>query len=1416
MQILSYLFFFLVSTAVFSQQLYYTKAKQFQSTDFVTKSKNRIDHNGNKYIAGIFSGVTDFSLLSNSVNTTAVHQELFVVKYNSADSLLWVKQIKDLNNYGEVGLHVIDLEISSSGSVYLAYERAYSPIEPQNVLKDSIGYTVDNSHNVLKLDQSGNTIFNIEFEQYNENTILNLKDISLAPNDELFVTSLVSNTVELNPLGSPQQYTPYSSSDIVIAKYNSNGVFIRSRSIIDTVNSNIMNVNAASDNDGNLYLSAIMRGVAAFTQDSASKNIKVVGGDRTSGFLAKYNQALSLQFSNVIDPSNIEEFADIRAISVQKATGNPLFAITGNLQSSTDFDPSANTDILSPYLQSTTSYIAWYSKSTGNFVRSFRLGSPNTNTVFHNFDFIPNGDLIVAGQTNDTILDLDPTDSVYILQNVEKTNEFFIATYNSSNKRAIQGRPIVYGYAESSFFNSIAGTNSRVEFLAFSDEFSGYVLKEQLSGQPYTLLQNSNSNLFASYLSILPVNAVTNSSSNIQRVSANVSGSINNGEKDTILHRGFAFSFTNNAPLISNSDTVRVSGSYGSYTKTLQNLTPKRTYYFRSFVVTPSKVVYGVIDTFTTKFTVDTVKTLSGIINQPPTSISLEWNFEQEKLITRKFYIYRASDSTTLFSNFALVDSVSRDTTDILQKFTTSTLIGGNRYTFFVIAKADTFGPSSPFYFASLPAVPKLFTATKVLDTAKGISISFQLENSDSATQRCIVYVIKGTSADSAQMIPIDTIVRLNKQILFTKQYRTLFGKRIFDGTYTFRVRTLSKNVLSSPTAFQTVVFEPDSLKITSVPPDSACISRVYQHKILTSYTGIGALTYSLLGGPNGMSIDPVLGTILWTPNPTAAAVSNVSVVVRSEYNPSVEANLTYTVRKVDCTSPPEYNVACGLLKVNVVNSLGGLSTITALKVDENIQPDENITFTKSGTDTINLLLPKGLYQVSLLQENGVEHWYNAEFAFQSPDINIVCNDSVAINFVYTVLDTTPIQFIGVIRSTLNNDPIKGTVRFMPTTGIGQTLDIETDIAGVFTANVPRLGVYSVQATAIGFLPTFLDSSSNPLSGRLVGPFSDNSSGNIITMKPIPAPAVSVRGILLDENGNPQPGIVAAYRSPTGGIAAGRRQHIQFATVVGTDGHWTLDNLELGEYTIVAIPTTGFAYSKTHVGGFYSKTDDLLVQTWEEATVVPVYFSGVDLPSAIRFPLRTARPGVASFFGLLSRVVGLKAGETPLSTITDPGVIIMLSDQQNKPAGFGISNNQGLVGITGLSGGTYNGTASIPGLNSIDFIVEIDPKKKSDTIIISLTETESDPPTSVVDNISNTFSVSPNPVRSAMTITFENNSVSIVQIMDLSGKSIASIPIFSPQTKYLEVSTSNIPNGAYYVVTTSKYGTDSKLVIIQK
>ena len=1510
----------LINVSAYSQQLYYSNAKQFpQTKGSVEKSILKLDLEGNKYLVGTFSGMTDVSLLSSPIEAEAKELEMFIAKYNSSDSLIWMVQVNDPNEYGNVTLYPFDLEVSSSGSVYVAYKKVVFGYETENTKKESIKFNFPNSNNVLKLDENGNTLFNLEFESYNENQLMNIIDVSTSQEDEFFITSEVFTKVNLNPLDQEQIYKPYTKEDIVIGKYDSKGLFMRSRTIVNLKESKIKNVKATSDDEGNFYIIGIMSGVAAFTQDSSDINEVNVGGDRTSAFITKYNRALSFEFAQVIDPVNASENVDVSSIAVQKNSKNEFFAVMGSLDFEIDIDPSKSTNILKPYEYSTSSYIAMYAKKDGSLVRYLLLGSPKTITRFRYFDFIPNGNIILAGETDANLLDLDPSEKDYLLNNTQFTNTHFLSTYNSKDFSPIQGRPVVYGYSKGPFFKGIAGTNSTVDILAFPNEFSEDTLHEQVSGSPFIIENSNDVELYVSYRIVLPVNISTISATNVSRISAIVSGSINDGEKDTILHRGFAYSFTNSTPIISNADSTRVEGNYGLYSKSLKNLRPKRTYYFRSFVKTPSNILYGEIKTFTTPFVVDTVKALTGVIkplsnsitlnwslpperlvtnkfyiyratdstkvlskftlvdslsrdtskvlqtyistglsrgkkysyyvianadtlgppspffhaslpliidtvkaltgviNNPPTSVTLNWNFPQERLITRKFYIYRATDSTTNLSNFTLIDSVARDTTDIAQTYTSSSLIGGNRYTFYVIAKADTIGPRSPFVYASLPAVPTAFSATKVLDTTKSITLSFSLAASDSATQRCIVYAVNGTEADSAQLIAIDTIVRVNKQTVFSKNYRTPFGKRIFNGSYTFRVRTLSKNVISEPTPLQTVVFAPDTLLFTTTPKDSACQDFEYQQNIQTKYTGIGELLFTLVGGPNGMTIDPNTGTLNWTPSTESLPLSTVVANVQSEYNPALKATLEYKIRKVDCTPPPEYNVSCGILNVVITGSSGSLSTVTATKVNENTQPDEIIEFKKAGTDTIRLPLPKGLYQVSLLQENGQIQWYNAVEAFESPDITIVCDDSVQANFTYVVVDTTPITFSGVLRNTLNNDPIVGSVRFIIRTEVGSSFEIPTNENGEFTARLKRNITYNLLANANGFLPTFLDSATNILDSRIIGPFDGNSTNNIIAMKPRNTLSVSIRGILMDEEGSRQSGIVAAYRvtDPSGRKVFNAMT--QFATFVGTNGNWTLDNLEIGGYVICAVPLTGFAYSRTHVGGFYASNQNLLVDKWEDATIVPVLFNGVPLPTAIKLPLRSARLGNASFLGILIQDQGIvKKVEKQLSTISDPGVIIMLSDQNSKPAGFGISNNQGLVGITGLSGGTYNGTASKPGINSIDFTVEIDPKKRPDTVLITLDKTESDPVVSVGEKGVSRFTVSPNPIQSSMTISFEKRDIYFVEIMDLSGKSIASIPMVTPNVSSLQLSTMNIPNGVYYIVVTSKSGTETKLVIIQK
>jgi RHS repeat-associated protein len=115
---------------------------------------------------------------------------------------------------------------------------------------------------------------------------------------------------------------------------------------------------------------------------------------------------------------------------------------------------------------------------------------------------------------------------------------------------------------------------------------------------------------------------------------------------------------------------------------------------------------------------------------------------------------------------------------------------------------------------------------------------------------------------------------------------------RVDDDRGGYVTQTFSINVVS-----QSINHPPS---ITSNPPQAATVGKLYAYDLQGSDPDNDSLVWSLDASPTGMSIDPNLGTLRWTP--TADQLGSQSVVVRASdpYGGFATQSYTVTVRSVN------------------------------------------------------------------------------------------------------------------------------------------------------------------------------------------------------------------------------------------------------------------------------------------------------------------------------------------------------------------------------------------------------------------------------------------------------------------------------------------------------------------------------------
>ena len=119
---------------------------------------------------------------------------------------------------------------------------------------------------------------------------------------------------------------------------------------------------------------------------------------------------------------------------------------------------------------------------------------------------------------------------------------------------------------------------------------------------------------------------------------------------------------------------------------------------------------------------------------------------------------------------------------------------------------------------------------------------------------------------------------------------------RVDDGRGAAVIQTFTVSVLSSTTNH--------APQMVSIPRLAGIVGQLYSYNAQATDPDNDPLTWSLLTAPTGMSIDPALGTIRWTP--TLDQLGTNQVVVRAADSYGAWATQTYPVTVRTVNLPPQ------------------------------------------------------------------------------------------------------------------------------------------------------------------------------------------------------------------------------------------------------------------------------------------------------------------------------------------------------------------------------------------------------------------------------------------------------------------------------------------------------------------------------
>ena len=253
-------------------------AKNEGGTDWDVPLTIAIDNTGNIFIAGFFyspvMNIGSFTLIKNSSIQYGNH-DIFIIKYDSQGKVLWAKSAG--SNDGE---YASGLAIDNFGNCYMT-----GNFMRQSIVFDNITLTNSGSGDVflVKYDSGGNIIWaksagGTGYDIVNSLCVDLSGNIYIGGGYESPYLTFGNDTLK-NSAGN----NLYPKSDLFIAKYDSNGNSIGTKSAIPRWN-NGENVKALKvDSFNNLYA------VGSFEGEMTIDSIKLNGGSGHQMFISKFN-----------------------------------------------------------------------------------------------------------------------------------------------------------------------------------------------------------------------------------------------------------------------------------------------------------------------------------------------------------------------------------------------------------------------------------------------------------------------------------------------------------------------------------------------------------------------------------------------------------------------------------------------------------------------------------------------------------------------------------------------------------------------------------------------------------------------------------------------------------------------------------------------------------------------------------------------------------------------------------------------------------------------------------------------------------------------------------------------------------------------------------------------------------------------
>ena len=364
------------------------------------------DATGNVYVTGNFSGMhSNFNPLGTPIvlsTSSKFNQDVFIAKYNTNGICQWANSVAASGTTDAAQGIAVDL----NGNAYITGE-----FSGTNVDFNPAGTTIPISSNggsmdafVAKYNTNGiaQWAFPIGSASGNDRgwAITTDADSNVLVTGELYT----GTNVNFNPLGTAINLTGMGSTDIFLAKYNTNG--IAQWAFLDGGATQEGGYAVATDKSNNVYIGGYVNAASNTTStvlnfNPSGNNTITVQGNGSGGWIAKYNSSGVYQWALPLGNGGFS----VQGLNVD-ADSN-IF-ITGLFRgANVNFNPLYGTNNISSTTNNNSGYLAKYDSTGANL-----WAVPFVGTSGYNYGFSVAtdglGNITVVGDLAGTSVNFNP------------------------------------------------------------------------------------------------------------------------------------------------------------------------------------------------------------------------------------------------------------------------------------------------------------------------------------------------------------------------------------------------------------------------------------------------------------------------------------------------------------------------------------------------------------------------------------------------------------------------------------------------------------------------------------------------------------------------------------------------------------------------------------------------------------------------------------------------------------------------------------------------------------------------------------------------------------------------------------------------------------------------------------------------